>query len=528
MAEPTGPFALPDEWVHADASPTWSQLGEGRLAFVRWRLDRWPSLERLHRLARAMGTNGDPVRVVGLHPEHPGGAARVRDALLTRGTWAPSGLGADTAPVEAPGEVVLVDEGEVEAIFEPSTAVATIAERLGDAGDAGWRPRGAAPGPWPLAFPGDVAVGGSRLAVADTGHHRVVVDRPGGDILHIVGDGVPADDEGSLSEARFEAPRGVCWRDDELLVADTSNDRILTVRPVEDRVVPVATCREADLPAGMACTSDGGTVVALPGRGCLARLDDGELAPIDEPSAERHPVDVVAVEDGWLTCDPAAGAVERVREDGERDPIHQGDPLVGPTGVQAGEIVTVADPGAGALFRLDPAEGSADDRLASVPSIEAPSSVDREAEQLVVADGGGHHVWRLPPGEGSSERLRLTESPLALAEHIRLDPVEVAPGAELELAIGYLTGEEGTPIEEVQMPEARGPVVDLTIPDTPEQDGGRIRAELTGRVAASGNLRLRWNVTGEGIGHEAAWDLPIVVRPGTEDRLQLALSTSPP
>lgn len=535
MADEQGPLALPERWVHADAPPSWSELADAAVLFVRWRLDRWPTLERLHELDQGAREADGAALVLGLHGPAPDTATpdRVRDVLLARGTFAPTGVldEGGTAPVDV-GGAALVTGGEVVEAFAPDADTAAVAERLhaeAPPGSASWRPRGAAPGPWPLAFPTDVAVGGSRIAVADTGHNRVLVARPGGEILHLVGDGVPDDRDGSLAEARFEAPRGVCWRGEELLVADTGNDVVRSVRPAADEVTTLARGPEGSLPAGLACPEDGPPVVALAGRGCLARLEDGGLAPLGE-ATEAHPVDVVRHEAGWLASELAGARLEHVDAGGDHHTVWEGDPLVEPSGLLGGEATVVADPGSGELVELRPDEGTSGTLVAPGSGLEAPAAVDREAEQLVVADGGGHHLWRVDTdgaGDPSPTRVRLTESPLSLAEHIRLDPVEIAPGGRLELSIAYLGTEDDRLLEDPQAPTTQGPVR-MEDGSGPTREDGRLRVDLEGEVAASGSLRIRWSLTREELGHEAAWDLPIVVRPGAEDRLRLALSTSSP
>lgn len=529
-----GPFALPDRWVQADEPPTWDRFAPDVVAFVRWRLDRWASLERLHALDQQLRASDGKAQAIGLHPTQAPAftARRVRDVELARNCWAPTGLVAadDQAPIADPGEIALVAEGEVMDTYGPDADVDSIAQQVREQAGEGlpsWRPRGAAPGPWPLAFPTDVAVGGSRIAVADTGHNRVLVARPGGEILQIVGDGVPERADGPADEARFDAPRGVCWRGEELLVADTGNDAVRSVRPADGHVSTLVEADAGSLPAGLACTEDGEAVVALAGEGCLARLEAGQLSPIGEARPEdRHPVDLARCGSRYLVADLAGPRL--VTTDGDqREVLHEGPPLVEPLGVADGEQVTVADAGAGVVFGLGGAEPEPISEAGD--GIEAPSASAREADRLVVADAGGHHLWRIDPDTGESpSRVRLTESPLSLAEHIRLDPIEMAPGGQLKLSMAYVKRSEDGPLPpDPQPPWARGPVRGLT-PAEPVAEDNRLRVEVTGTVAASGSLRIRWNVTGEDIGHEAAWDLPIVVRPGAEDELRLALSTSPP
>jgi hypothetical protein len=75
-----------------------------------------------------------------------------------------------------------------------------------------------------LSFPGKVAaLPGGRLAVADSGHHRVLVLGPDGEIEGVIGSGLPGLADGSWGEARFTWPQGLAAEGDVLFVADTGN-----------------------------------------------------------------------------------------------------------------------------------------------------------------------------------------------------------------------------------------------------------------------------------------------------------------
>ena len=83
-----------------------------------------------------------------------------------------------------------------------------------------------------LAFPGKVAVHGDRIAIADSGHHRVLVghleDRGRRmRIERIVGTGVPGLVDGDAPA--FQYPQGLAFGDDALYVADTGNHAIRTI-----------------------------------------------------------------------------------------------------------------------------------------------------------------------------------------------------------------------------------------------------------------------------------------------------------
>nr|XP_056705433.1 NHL repeat-containing protein 2 [Euleptes europaea] len=82
--------------------------------------------------------------------------------------------------------------------------------------------------PSPLMFPGKVTVdsSGDKLVIADTGHHRILVVRKSGQILHIIGGPNSGRKDGIFSEASFSSPQGVAIKNDIIYVADTENHLI--------------------------------------------------------------------------------------------------------------------------------------------------------------------------------------------------------------------------------------------------------------------------------------------------------------
>jgi hypothetical protein len=86
--------------------------------------------------------------------------------------------------------------------------------------------------PGELAFPGKVAVDGDRIAVADSGHHRVLVGRLEADGLRmrverIVGSGTEGFADGA--QAAFRYPQGLAFDGDVLYVADSGNHAVRAI-----------------------------------------------------------------------------------------------------------------------------------------------------------------------------------------------------------------------------------------------------------------------------------------------------------
>jgi len=94
-----------------------------------------------------------------------------------------------------------------------------------------------------LAFPGKIAIDGDRIAIADSGHHRVLVGRFEEDGLrmrveHVVGTGTPGFADGEA--AAFRYPQGLALGDDELFVADAGNHSIRAISLASGTVRTVA------------------------------------------------------------------------------------------------------------------------------------------------------------------------------------------------------------------------------------------------------------------------------------------------
>ncbi|KAL3227335.1 hypothetical protein MRX96_048785 [Rhipicephalus microplus] len=79
----------------------------------------------------------------------------------------------------------------------------------------------------PLCFPAKVCATETRLIIADTGHHRIVITSHSGTVLQAVGGYEPGYRDGPLNGALFSEPNGVHWRDPHfILVADTGNHAV--------------------------------------------------------------------------------------------------------------------------------------------------------------------------------------------------------------------------------------------------------------------------------------------------------------
>ncbi len=93
----------------------------------------------------------------------------------------------------------------------------------------------------PLLFPGKVEVDdqGNNLAVADSGHHRILVTTKEGVLLHCIGGLERGFVDGSFREARFHSPQGMVWKGGVIYVADTQNHAIRKVNFIMNEMAKI-------------------------------------------------------------------------------------------------------------------------------------------------------------------------------------------------------------------------------------------------------------------------------------------------
>lgn len=83
-----------------------------------------------------------------------------------------------------------------------------------------------------LSFPDKLSLkkSGDKLAISDTGHHRILIVDVEGVVETVVGGGAADFVDGGFEQAKFNGPQGVAWKGDAILfVADTENHAIRMV-----------------------------------------------------------------------------------------------------------------------------------------------------------------------------------------------------------------------------------------------------------------------------------------------------------
>lgn len=151
----------------------------------------------------------------------------------------------------------------------------------------------------PLRYPGKVAADiEGRIAVSDTGHHRVLFGHMLGSSLEVravIGSGEPGFADGPLDQAKFRSPQGLSLAGDMLIVADRGNHAIRMVDLGTGQVATMAgtgrlgegTVTAGDPLATDLCSPwdvllhDYGLFIAMAGAHQIWRLDlrEGRIAP---------------------------------------------------------------------------------------------------------------------------------------------------------------------------------------------------------------------------------------------------------
>jgi thiol-disulfide isomerase/thioredoxin len=92
-----------------------------------------------------------------------------------------------------------------------------------------------------LSFPGAIkAVPGGGWAIADTGHHQIVLTDADAMVVARFGDGMPGFEDGDAAAARFRSPQGLIADDRAVYVADTGNHALRRIDRSTGKVTTLA------------------------------------------------------------------------------------------------------------------------------------------------------------------------------------------------------------------------------------------------------------------------------------------------
>lgn len=306
--------------------------------------------------------------------------------------------------VDPAGKVIGRHEGEV----RPEQLEPVIQEMVREFDAAGLldrRPLHFRPevlGPAALAFPGKVLAdqAGGHLIVSDSGHHRLIVARPDGQVLHVIGDGMAGLVDGESTIARFHYPQGLASDGQAVYVADTENHAIRRVDLATWRVETVAgTGHQAmEFPArgGSARTTSLNSpwdVVVLGGMLYIAMAGLHQIWVLDLAAGEVRPFvgsGHEGLEDGPLDlaqmAQPSGITTDGTRlyvADSESSAIRAID--LSP----AGQVRTIVGTG---LFDFGDVDG-----VGEWAKLQHPQGLSWHKGELLVADTYNHKVKRVLP-----------------------------------------------------------------------------------------------------------------------------------
>jgi thiol-disulfide isomerase/thioredoxin len=427
-----------------------------------------------------------------------------------------------------------------------------------------------------LRFPGDVAHDPARdlLAVADTGHNRVVLLDGAGRLVDVIGTGEADRRDGTFGDAALHAPQGLVFWRDALWIADTGNHRLRCadldarelrtvggplrspwdVEPYTDDVLVIAMAGTHQLWGydprydrtglvagnGREGITDGPAVdaelaqpSALATLGRLLGFADAEssalrvLAPADRGGVEVATV----VGDGLFDWGDRDGSIGEAR-------------LQHPLGLAAlDNAFVVSDTYNNRLRLVDMERGTVEtlaggaagfrDGTGTDARFSEPAGLARIGDVLIVADTGNHALRRVELATRAvTSLLPMGLEPPDAPAH-RLEPVVLEAGAAVTLAIA-LVPPPGTRLDH----GGSAPVQVRLTADPPEAIEGALTqsaASLPARVglrtrAVGGTLRIELRGAfcdehgGEGAAcrlAEAAYVLPFTVAPGGATHLDV-------
>ncbi len=347
----------------------------------------------------------------------------------------------------------------------------------------------------PLRFPGKVATGpDGLLAIADSGHNRVVIshargDGDGADVLTVAGTGARGSKDGSFTTAEFADPQGLLFLDAwTLLVADTGNHSIRRLDLTKETVETVAgtgaqarrgasggPARETALNSPWDLELWGGVVViAMAGSHQLWALDmeredvgvlagsgveslgDGplQMAAMAQPSglsSDGEKLWIVDSETSALRYLDRSGHLHTVIGTGLFDFGSADGPadralLQHPLGVLATtDGPVVCDTYNSALRRYDPTTEHLTTLI--LDSLDEPSGAAFSNGDLIVADTNNHRVARIDAnGYVRSFEVRRLRPPALASERgpaaIEIGPVELAGEVSISATLPVPEGQK--------------------------------------------------------------------------------------
>ncbi|MDQ3229093.1 MAG: redoxin domain-containing protein [Pseudomonadota bacterium] len=312
----------------------------------------------------------------------------------------------------------------------------------------------------PLCFPTALAIGDSRLYIADTGHHRVLECDHSGNVRRTFGTGRAGLLDGPEGVSAFQRPQGLALLRDTLFVADTGNHALRRIdlrsgdtttvlgngrRGVEQNTESGGRAggREGiallDQPCGMQASLNR-LYIAMTGENCICSYDlvsnrlepvagSGLLAVSDGngiAAAFAQPTSLALRQDVLYVCDAAGSALRAVylrdgrvqtllgesafefgRVDGPRDAARVQYPCAIALDTQE-PVLWILDTGNHRVCRLRLGGGVLSTHELPQP-LTRPAGLACSANAVWIANTGAHALLRLDTRDGSLRSVTIGE-----------------------------------------------------------------------------------------------------------------------
>ncbi len=353
-----------------------------------------------------------------------------------------------------------------------------------------------------LFYPGKVEVdpSGPFIAIADTGHHQVLlVDRLTGEVRAVYGSGEPALVDGAGLEASFNGPQGLAFADGTLFVADTLNHALRSIDLASGLVTTIAgTGNQGGWPPtggaaaftslyspwDLVVTETGALIVAMAGSHQLWEVDvrasivepwvgNGRESTLNGPRLDAElaqPSGLALSPDGVVFfADSESSSIRFVEEDsvhllagaasdlfsfGLVDGVGDQARFQHPLGVEWSDgFLYVADTYNDAIRRIDPTDGEVTTTAGGAagwadgtdPRFDEPGGLSVADGVLYIADTNNHAIrtYDLRTGEADTLILKGIERfrPITATDGRTLAEVELGEGAvSLTVDLTFPTG----------------------------------------------------------------------------------------
>ncbi|HJP98008.1 MAG TPA: thioredoxin-like domain-containing protein [Rhodanobacteraceae bacterium] len=215
-----------------------------------------------------------------------------------------------------------------------------------------------------LATPAGIAVSATQVAIADTGHNRIVLTDRNGKVETVIGSGCAGRADGDHAHAEFNRPHGLAFHGGALYVADTDNQLIRRIDLATHEVSTVAgdgerAYRNQGESAALAATLNSPWDVAWSGDKLYVSMAGDHQIWRYDPAAK--------------TIGPWAGTGAEGLQDGGRDEAQ----FAQPSGLSTHD---------GTLYDVDPESSSV--RAITLPGGEVKTLVGRGLFDFGMQNGG--------------------------------------------------------------------------------------------------------------------------------------------